>query len=89
MCRWQLLLERGLDVVGHLQLNFTASCANGTHQGLLALAPGLRGGAFVVSALARPRSAVARAELNHDGDDMSVSAMPARAHRQGNVTSKG
>jgi hypothetical protein len=30
MCRWQLLLERGLDVVGHLQLDFTASCANGT-----------------------------------------------------------
>lgn len=52
MCRWQLLLERGLDVVGHLQLDFTASCANGSRLGPMALAPGLRGGASVVSALA-------------------------------------
>lgn len=25
MCRWQLLLERGLDVVGHLQLQSSTS----------------------------------------------------------------
>lgn len=62
-CRWQLLLERGLDMVGHLQLDFTAWCASG-RQGPLALTPGLRCGASVVSALARPRCADARAKEN-------------------------
>jgi hypothetical protein len=45
-------------------LDFTASCANGTRLDPLALAPGLRGGASVVSALARLRCAFARAELS-------------------------
>ena len=61
MCRWQLLLERGLDVVGHLQLESSTSpprvpMAPARVHWLLPL--GLRGGASVVSALARPRCAL-------------------------------
>lgn len=94
MCRWQLLLERGLDVVGHLQLESSTSpprvpMAPARVHWLLPL--GLRGGASVVSALARPRCALLEQNpvLSNDEDNQHLSVRDARSHRHVAVTTKG